>query len=193
MNHQQSLSNNLKKSRFAAWLTLRHISQSNKESLRNPWFLGLLGIVAIFFAVNIVFIIFAITSNPGLVVDDYYEKGRDYEKNVITRLAARDRLHWQTKLEIPGVVYTHSSDIFRFSAVDSRGVSIDDAAVKIIAYRPSNAGADFTQTLDQIAPGLYQSKLQFPLPGVWDINVKVVLGADIFYQKQRIHVHTAAE
>ena len=165
-------------------------SQTSKEAMRNPWFLALIGLVTVFLTVNIIFIVFAITSNPGLVADDYYEKGREYEKNVVTRLAARNNLNWETKMEIPKLIYTNRPDVYRFSAVDSRGVSIMDADVEFIAYRPSDASADFVKTVDQIAPGLYQTKLDFPLPGIWDINLKVKYGEDVYHQTHRISVLT---
>lgn len=163
-------------------------SQSSKEAMKNPWFLSLLGLVAVFLIVNIVFITFAITSNPGLVADDYYEKGREYEKNVVTRLAARNKLNWETKMEIPKQITINKPDVYRFSAVDSRGVPVMDADVKFITYRPSDASADFVKQVEQIAPGLYQTKLVFPLPGIWDINLKVTHDEDVYHQTQRISV-----
>jgi hypothetical protein len=108
----------------------------------------------------------------------------------VTRLAARNKLNWETKLEIPKQITINRPDVYRFSAVDSRGVSIMDADVKFIAYRPSDAGADFVKTVDQIAPGLYQTKLNFPLPGIWDINLKVTHGEDVYHQTHRISVLT---
>lgn len=163
-------------------------SQSNSQAMRNPWFIAMLGVIATFLLVNIVFIVFAVTSNPGLVVDDYYEKGRDYEKNVITRLNAHNRLNWQTKFEIPEKIYTNTPEIYRFSAADSRGISIMDADVKFILYRPSDSSADFNQVVSQIAPGLYQTKLSLPLPGIWDLTVKVVHKDDTYYHTHRISV-----
>ena len=165
-------------------------SQSNRNALRNPWFLSILGIIAVFLVVNVVFVVFAVTSNPGLVADDYYEQGREYEKNIVTQLAARNNLHWETKLEIPKQITLNTPDTYRFSAVDSRGVSIMDADVKVIAYRPSDASADFVKPVEQIAPGLYQTQLEFPLPGIWDINLKVTHGKDIYHQSRRISVLT---
>ena len=41
-----------------------------------------------FFVANGVFIYLALNNNPGLVVDDYYERGQDYEKNMLKRMAA---------------------------------------------------------------------------------------------------------
>ncbi|WP_455218096.1 FixH family protein, partial [Kaarinaea lacus] len=134
-------------------------SQSNNQAMRNPWFIAMLGVIAVFLVVNIIFLIFAITSNPGLVTDDYYEKGRDYEKNVITRLNARNSLNWQTKFEMPEKIAVNTPGTYRFSAVDNRGISIMDADVKFILYRPSDSSADFTQVVDQVAPGLYQGNL----------------------------------
>ncbi|HEC19420.1 MAG TPA: nitrogen fixation protein FixH [Gammaproteobacteria bacterium] len=169
-------------------MQLPRISQDNKDALRNPWFLSLLGIIAVFLLVNATFIVFAVSSSPGLVADDYYEQGREYEMRGITRLAARNKLNWTTKLEIPAQIYADTPAMYRFSAVDSRGVSIMDADVKFIMYRPSDANADFVKPVQQIAPGLYQTRLSFPLPGIWDINLKVSRGDDVYYQTRRVAV-----
>lgn len=163
-------------------------SQDNNDAMRNPWFIAMLGLVFLFLSVNIVFIVFAVTSNPGLVTDDYYEKGREYEKNVITRLNARNKLNWQTRFETPEKIIINTPENYRFSAVDSRGVSIIDAEVKFILYRPSDSSADFTQVVDQFAPGLYQTRLSLPLPGIWDLTVKVSHNNDIYRHTHRINV-----
>ena len=168
----------------------KRYSQGNNEATRNPWFLALLGLIAVFLMVNLVFVVFAVTSNPGLVSDDYYEQGREYEKNVVTRITARDNLNWETKFELPEQIYSNTPDVFRFSAVDARGVSIMDADVKFVLYRPSDAGADFEQTVNQLAPGLYQSELTLPLPGIWDLHIKVRHGEDVYHHSHRINVLT---
>ena len=99
-----------------------------------------------------IFIVFAITSNPGLVTEDYYEQGRLYEKNAIKRLVEQNRLRWESKLELPETVLLNTPGTYRFSAVDSRGLPIRDADVQIVAYRPSDASADFTTALQAVAP-----------------------------------------
>ena len=169
-------------------MDISNYSQSNKDAMRNPWFLAFLGIIAVFLIVNFIFIGFAISTNPGLVTDDYYEQGREYEKNVVTRLTARNSLNWETKMEIPKQIVTNKLATYRFSAVDSRGISIMDADVKFILYRPSDASADFVKPVEQLAPGLYQTKLSFPLPGIWDINLKVIHGDDVYHQTHRVSV-----
>jgi len=165
-------------------------SQSNTEGKRNPWVIGWFGVVAVFLSVNAIFVVLAVTSSPGLVIEDYYEQGRLYEKNAIKRLTAHNRLQWESKLEIPEVISLHTPDNYRFSAADSRGLPIRDADVQVVAYRPSDANADFTTTLQPIAPGLYQASLSFPLPGIWDLNIKVQHGDDRLEMVQRLSVTT---
>lgn len=164
-------------------------SQSNNEPLRNPWVLAWLGLVAVFLSVNGLFVVLAVTSNPGLVVDNYYEQGRAYEKDALKLLAARNSLKWETKLEIPERVLADSPATYRFSAVDARGIPITDADVQLTAYRPSDAGADVVTRLTSPAPGLYQAEIKLPLPGIWDLNIQVRHGEDVFQQSRRISAH----
>lgn len=169
----------------------RKYSQSSTEGKRNPWVIGWFGLVAVFLSVNAVFIVLAVVSSPGLVVEDYYEQGRQYEKNAIKMLAMHNKLQWESKLEVPEIVTLNKADTYRFSATDSRGLPITDADVKLIAYRPSDANADFTTILQPTAPGLYQAALSFPLPGVWDLNVKVQHGEDRLEMVQRLSVQSS--
>ena len=117
-------------------------SQSNPQAMRNPWAIAWLAVVAVFLSVNVVFFILAWATSPGLVVQDYYEQGREYEQNALKIQAAQNRLNWETRLEIPQNIVLNSSDMYRFSAVDRRGLPIAGAAVKLFAYRPSDADAD---------------------------------------------------
>lgn len=163
-------------------------SQSSPEGRRNPWVIAWFGIVATFLIVNGIFVVFAVTSSPGLVVNDYYEQGRQFEKNAMKLMAMHKKLQWQSKLEIPEAVVLNTPDTYRFSAVDSRGVPIKDADVQVVAYRPSDANADFSTNLQAVAPGRYEASLSFPLPGVWDLNVKVKRGADHYELVRRLSV-----
>lgn len=162
MNINQTISNVLKK-----------YSQSNPQAMRNPWVIAWIGVVVVFLSVNILFFIVAWVSSPGLVVQDYYEQGRQYEKNALKIMAAQNQLNWETRLELPQSIVRNNPDVYRFSAVDSRGLPIKGAQVDLFAYRPSDASADFVTPLQEIAPGLYQADIGFPLPGAWDLQLKV--------------------
>ena len=163
-------------------------SQSNPQAMRNPWVIGWIAIVVVFLAVNIMFFITAWVSSPGLVVQDYYEQGRQYEKNALKIMASQNRLNWETRLEIPQTIVRNSPDVYRFSAVDSRGLPIKGAQVKLFAYRPSDADADFATPLQEIAPGLYQADIGFTLPGVWDLQVKAQRDEEVYQMSHRVSV-----
>ncbi len=164
----------------------KRYSQDNPQAMRNPWILGGIGLISMFFAFNAVFIYLAITTSPGLVTEDYYDQGRNYEENVLKIMAAQNALNWDTKLALPAQIITQQPDTFRFSAVDARGLPIMDADVSVVAYRPSDADADFKVRLDQAAPGQYQALIAFPLPGIWDLNITVKDGEDTFVMSHRI-------
>lgn len=161
-------------------------SQSNPQALRNPWILAWLGTVVVFLTVNAVFVTFAITTNPGLVDEDYFEKGRDYEQNISKLIAAQDALQWETKLAVPEKIFVTQPDTYRFSAVDARGIPIMDANVQLTAYRPSDADADFVVPLNQVAPGQYQATINLPLPGIWDLKIQVLNGEEHFEMTRRV-------
>jgi nitrogen fixation protein FixH len=163
-------------------------SQSNPQAMRNPWVIGWISVVVVFLSVNILFFIVAWVSSPGLVVQDYYEQGRQYEHNALKLMAAHNNLQWETRLEIPETIVQNSPDEYRFSAVDARGLPIRDANASLLAYRPADANADFVTALQEIAPGLYQAGIGFPLPGAWDLQIKVQRGEDTFEMSHRVSV-----
>ncbi len=163
-------------------------SQSNKEAMRNPWVLGWIGLLITFVTMNFVFIAFAFITSPGLVTEDYYEKGRKYEENVIKMMAARNNLKWETNLEIPRSFTVNKTDVIRFNAVDSRGLPIENANVEVMAYRPSDADEDFIVKLENIGPGIYQAYIGFPLKGIWDLKLKVERDGDALEMEHRISV-----
>jgi len=163
-------------------------SQDNRQAMRNPWVIGWISIIVIFLLVNAGLVFLSLTNSPGLVTEDYYEQGRMYERNAISLMSKRNNLKWDTKLYIPEAITSHTLDTYRFSAADIRGLPVKNADVTLVAYRPSDASADFTAQMQQIAPGLYQTKTSFSLPGIWDINIKVQRDNDTYELSQRITV-----
>ncbi len=65
------------------------MSKENSETVKkkqnwykSPLVVGWLILVAVVLAVNIYMILQAFNDFPGLVVDDFYERGQNYEKNI---------------------------------------------------------------------------------------------------------------
>ena len=155
---------------------------SNKQSaFRSPWVIAWVSIVSVVLVVNIFMIYLAITGHSGLVVEDYYERGQDYEKNRMKRLAMQPK--WDTGIEFensrPGINLIVPLDEpvnVNFSVTDKAGEAAIPDSVTFYAYRPSDAKQDFSVPMVREAPGRYSAEVQFPLLGYWDIIVSATRG-----------------
>lgn len=165
------------------------ISQHSKQALRNPWVLGWIGFVMIVLAVNVGLILLARSSNPGLVDKNYYDHGRDFERNSLKNSSARESLGWDARLETPDHIVMAQPASLRFTVMDNRGLPLSGAEITVTAYRPADAAADFQVAMHPVASGRYQTDIIFPLKGTWDLIVKVKRGADGYDLTRRISVH----
>jgi len=170
-------------------LTIFGISQDNKQAWRNPWVLGMVGLILLVIAVNVGFITMAMRTNPGLVDNKYYDHGRDLERNALKKIAARNALGLEANFETPEHIVISRPAPFRFTAVDKRGLPFTNAEVTIVAYRPADAAADFIVQMQDNTQGRYQADMVFPLKGTWDLIIKVKRGEDSIELTHRISVH----
>jgi nitrogen fixation protein FixH len=162
------------------------ISQDNKQAFRNPWVLGWLGLLVSVVLVNVAFIVTAFYTTPGLVDKNYYEKGRDVEKNFLRKQQAKNRLGWQLHLTLPDEVIVGQATSFSINVTDATGMPLRDAKANLQAYRPSDADADHNVSMEKIADGVFQSRLTLPLKGIWDIKVVVQQGEEELEISRRI-------
>lgn len=139
------------------------------NSWRNPWVMAWIGLVVIVLAVNATMIALAFATNPGLVVDDYYERGREMERTLATRLA--NAPGWTMSLDTPADIAEGEETTVRFFVVDEVGQPVQPKAVTYYAYRPSDASMDFSRPMIEEAPGRYAVEVSFPLSGLWDTLV----------------------
>ncbi|MES9897932.1 MAG: FixH family protein [Sedimenticola sp.] len=158
---------------------------SEKQSpWRSPWIIGWMSMLVIFVAANIVMIYLAIDDGPGLVVDDYYERGQDYEENMLKR-QARDP-GWKMKVIAPEFVDIGKPALFSYKVTDKEGNPVTPDSVTFYVYRPADKDLDFSVPMKQVEVGLYQAEVSFPLLGVWDILVSNKVGEDEYNQPYRI-------
>ncbi len=175
---------------MSAMTMTNKISQDNPRAWRNPWVIGWVTLVAVVLLVNIVMISLAITTNPGLVSEDYYERGRDYEKNVTTKIAARHALAWSISADFPGSPVMNNNEKYRFTVVDKQGVPVSNGQVSASIYRPSDVNADFKVEMSEIVPGVYSGDINFPLKGRWEITISLKRGDDVYDFTRRVNVVT---
>lgn len=171
-------------------LRSKRISQDNPSGWRNPWMLGLLGLIGIVLAVNITFITLAFVTSPGLVTEDYYEKGQEHEKNVQKRIAARQHLGWSFNTDFPQNPLINRSETYRVNGVDKAGLPLSDADVTLKAYRPSDADADFSIKMAETVPGVYEASVAYPLKGIWEITIDIRRGEEVYDFTRRASIVT---
>ena len=153
---------------------------------KSPWVIAWIALVVIVLAVNGVMIYLAITTNPGLVVDDFYERGQNYERTLLSK-SARDP-GWTLQADIPEHIDAGVPTAIRFFLVDRAGQPVTPDSVEFFVYRPSDSSRDFSKVMAEEGPGRYRVDVSFPLIGVWDTLVAARQGDEEFQVGQRIHV-----
>jgi nitrogen fixation protein FixH len=171
-----------------ATMSNNKISQNNPNAWRNPWVLGWIVLLLVVVVVNIAMISIAFITNPGLVTDDYYEKGQSYEKNIKTIHEARKALGWTFSTDFPTNPVMNKPAHYSFNIVDKKGLALSEAAVTFSAYRPSDADADFSVTMIETISGRYEANINFPLKGLWEISATIVHGEDNYDFTRRTSV-----
>jgi len=147
-------------------------SAKGTPAWRSPWVIAWVGLVVAVLGVNATMVYFAIATNPGLVNDDYYERGQDYEETLISRRKADPG--WTIRAEIPRGIAANEEATIRVSLVDRAGQPVIADKVRFYAYRPSDKSADFSLPMPLVEAGRYAANTRFPLFGYWDTLVAVV-------------------
>jgi len=153
---------------------------------RSPWVIAWFALVASVLAINALMVYFAIQSNPGLVVDDYYDRGQHYEKTLASRLAKDPG--WSMQPEMPIGIKAGESRALRFTLTDKAGQPVSADGVTFYAYRPSDVTRDFSLPMTLEGPGRYVVEASFPVMGMWDTLFAVRQGADEYTRGQRFMV-----
>ncbi len=152
-------------------MTERQTVEHKQKALRSPWVIGWIAMFVIFVMANVVMIYLALHDSPGLVVDDYYDRGQDYEKNMLKRQARNPG--WKLKVLAPEYVDVAKPSVFGLRVLDKDGNAFVPDSVIFYAYRPADSKQDFSVSMKQTKSGLYEAPISFPLLGVWDILISV--------------------
>ncbi len=153
---------------------------------KSPWVIGWLLLVLTVLVVNLFMVYLAVETSPGLVVEDYYERGQNYEKTRFSKQA--NDPGWHMTLDMPETLFAGNEIPFHFTVRDKAGVPVLPDSVTFYAYRPSDVKRDFSMPMEQVSKGLYSSKAKFRLKGVWDLLISVKQGEDEYHLGQRIQV-----
>ena len=119
---------------------------------------------------------------PGLVVDDYYERGQDYEENILKKLQENEK--WTTEFHMQDAHLNKAAPI-SFTIRAKSGAMAQAEKVTLYAYRPSDSKKDFnipmTLANDKIT---YQADVSFAMKGKWELIASVVInGTEVNFPK----------
>jgi nitrogen fixation protein FixH len=153
---------------------------------KSPWVIGWLLLIITVISVNVFMIIKAIEINPGLVVDDFYERGQHYEENISKKL--ENNLKWKTHYSIDEITMGKATQIL-FSITDQQDQFKIVDKITLFAYRPADARQDFSKEMTLISKqdGMqyYTASMTFNSKGTWDLLAGAVVdGTDVNYARR---------
>ena len=163
------------------------ISQSNKSAWRNPWVLGWIAMVVLVFAINAFMVGQAFTTAPGLVNEQYYERGENYHETVARRQQV-EALGWEVTITHPERIRFRENNAYHLVAVDAAGTPLRADQVVLHAYRPSDQRADFNLPFVEEEPGRYRVDVDYPLKGMWDVVIQLTQGEHNYEVAKRTKV-----
>lgn len=142
---------------------------------KNPIIIIWFVILTTVLLVNFFMVGMAYTTNPGLVIEDFYERGKNQAEITAKRKEA-EKLGWNLSIDMEVLTENQGSDFFlKLTDKDNQAFDVDSAV--LYYYRPSDKNLDGSVELTSLAEtGLYQAEFTLPLKGKWDLMVEVIKG-----------------
>ncbi len=130
----------------------------------------LVGAFGLIFAVNGTMAWLAEKSFPGLVSNDAYREGLQYNRKLAER-AAQQALGWQADVSVSG---SGATRLVTASFRDRDGSPLAGMTVNARLMRPVVAGFDRDFALAEAAPGIYRAEIAPGALGNWRLVVNAV-------------------
>ncbi len=165
-------------------------SQQNDLSGRYRWIPWIfVGFFLVVFTVNGIFIYLATTSWVGLVTENPYDRGLNYNE-VLAAKAAQDQLGWTHDLSFQRTddAGGTAAGVLTLTLGRKDGATLNDATVKAVVERPGRFSQAFTLYLDQTGEGRYAAGVNLPLPGQWHVRLVAQKGADSYRAAETFYV-----
>lgn len=143
-----------------------------------PWYF--VGFFLVLFILDGTFVYLAVSTHTGVVQKHTYETGLAYN-TVIAEGREHKKLGWRVTVEIS------KENIISMIVLDKDGNFLQDADVSIIVKRPTQAGHDFDVNLVAFEKS-YRAQALFPLPGLWQLQIKIAKEGKSFFLNERVIV-----
>lgn len=133
------------------------------------------------FVVDGTMVYLAVSSHRGVVDENAYETGLQYNQ-VLKNAEAQEKSGWSSKIALQndGKITVHLSD--------AKGVALTDVAVTGRVVRPTQDGYDFDLAFDgqKSETGLYIAEADFPLSGSWEILIRAEKDGTVYKESKKI-------
>lgn len=142
---------------------------------KNPFVIFWVLILLTVLMVNFFMVSMAIVTNPGLVIDNFYERGQNHAATLAKR-QEMDKMGWQLKVDLPELSEA-KAEIIQLQILDKNNQAFDVDSATLYYYRPSNLNLDGSVELIRTeSTGHYVTEFSLPLKGKWDFIVEVIKG-----------------
>ena len=122
--------------------------------------------------------LYAATHDPSMAIEpDYYRKAVDWDTQMAQDSANR-ALGWTAQASVGGVDANGAEVVVRLG--DAGGAAIGGARVRVTAIHNLDGARHVEGTLAERAERSYGARLPLHRPGMWEVRVDAVRGADHF-------------
>lgn len=146
------------------------------------WFMGFFGVV---FTVNGIMLYIALSTWGGVETEHAYRKGLFYNREIA---AAENQAKSGWKISLDHQPISLSGDTLAVNIARPDGDLPPEKVTVFISRAVTNA-YDKTITLDKLGENQYGTPLILPLPGQWDVDIRVYRADGTLYQlKEKIFI-----
>lgn len=135
-----------------------------------------------FIIVDAIFAYISIKTNPGVAVEQAYEKGLNYNQT-LEEAEEQSKLGWNVELQ-----YLAQKSQISLNLTDKNNKPITGAKISFNLSRPLQAGFESSLQANQAGAGLYLAEAKFPMKGNWQVDAIVEVSGKKFYKSEKIIV-----
>lgn len=134
-----------------------------KETKKDKYILfAFLGFFGVIFIVDAVFVSTALKTHRGVITEQAYEKGLNYNE---TLKEANEQPNLKDKVSFD------DNNTLRWVLLNETGEPIIKAQVNAKIIRPIQEGHDFDVILSNKGNGIYEAVLELPFKGLWEVKL----------------------
>jgi len=146
---------------------------------KNPLVIIWFSILITVLCVNFFMVSMAIVTAPGLVIDDFYEKGKNMDK-ILAAQKKMGEMGWQLEIDLPDLKEGKTAQV-TLMVLDKEGEPLNIDTAVLYYYRPSDKDLDGEQELLPTGTlGEFTAEFMLNTKGKWDLIMEVTQGELVY-------------